>query len=294
MADEGKIDWAALSAPFRPDEIEWRVGNHSAKGDRCTLLVYLTARAVMDRLDAVVGPGRWRDSYAKITIGKEEGFLCTLEVEVADGRWVAKQDAADVTDIEATKGGISAALKRAAVKWGIGRYLYAVPDSGFLEIKKGWPPKGSDAVRADIGTKEQRKEHKAEVGHVFPPKLPDEFLPVEMRHKAGKEARKSETEEQREQRQEEHDPSWEAEKGAFFKRTNELKFIGADGYDELVRFCLWRKEFKKGSGLRPSRMDSKTRGLFLKYLESDAGAREYADFIDYEFKNGKYGEATHG
>jgi hypothetical protein len=38
--------------------------------------------------------------------------------------WVRKSDGAGETQVEGEKGAISDALKRAAVKWGIGRYLY--------------------------------------------------------------------------------------------------------------------------------------------------------------------------
>ena len=41
-----------------------------------------------------------------------------------DGGWVAKADGAGDTAHEAEKGGISDAFKRAAVQWGVGRYLY--------------------------------------------------------------------------------------------------------------------------------------------------------------------------
>src|SRR5690606_35602811 len=49
--------------------------------------------------------------------------ICKLGINV-DGAWVWKSDGAGDTQVEAEKGGISDAFKRAAVKWGIGRYLY--------------------------------------------------------------------------------------------------------------------------------------------------------------------------
>ena len=52
--------------------------------------------------------------------------MCTLSVKTEDG-WISKEDGADDTAIESTKGGISDALKRAAVKWGMGRDLYEYP-----------------------------------------------------------------------------------------------------------------------------------------------------------------------
>jgi hypothetical protein len=46
---------------------------------------------------------------------------------------VTKWDGAENTDIEAVKGGLSGAMKRAAVQWGIGRYLYDL-DEGWANI----------------------------------------------------------------------------------------------------------------------------------------------------------------
>ncbi len=53
-------------------------------------------------------------------------MICYLSIR-CDGEWVTKSDGAGDTNIEAEKGGISDALKRAAQKFGIGRYLYYLP-----------------------------------------------------------------------------------------------------------------------------------------------------------------------
>ena len=53
-------------------------------------------------------------------------MVCNLSIRVG-GEWISKEDGAPFTDFEAFKGGISDALKRAAVKYGIGRYLYDAP-----------------------------------------------------------------------------------------------------------------------------------------------------------------------
>lgn len=109
-----------LSAPFPPDAIHWRAQTVTKDGGKALALAYIDARDVMDRLDSVCGPANWRDSYVETPKGRT---LCTLEIRV-DGEWIAKSDGAGDTDVEGEKGSISDALKRAAVKWGIGRYLY--------------------------------------------------------------------------------------------------------------------------------------------------------------------------
>lgn len=164
------IDWAALAAPFEPSEMEWRVGQKTKDGRKATLLAYLTARAVMDRLDRVVGPAHWRDAYVPVVEGtKTVGYLCTLELEVRPGVWVPRADVSDTSDIEALKGAVSGALKRAAVKWGIGRYLYGL-DSSWHEIREGYAPRGTDAVYCPM--------EGGKPGHILPPTLPDWARPA--------------------------------------------------------------------------------------------------------------------
>lgn len=110
-----------LAAPFDPKDVEWRVGSTSKDKSKGMALAYVDARAVMDRLDDVCGPAGWQDRY------EFDGprTICYLSVRVGDD-WITKADGAGDTQVEAEKGSISGAFKRAAVKWGIGRYLYDV------------------------------------------------------------------------------------------------------------------------------------------------------------------------
>ena len=117
-----------LAKPFPAEEIEWRVGSTNKDKTKGIALAYLTARAVMNRLDDVLGPENWQDSYTTIP-GKDDtkGYICTISIRFGD-TWVAKQDGADESNMESIKGGISDAFKRTAVKWGVGRYLYNLPN----------------------------------------------------------------------------------------------------------------------------------------------------------------------
>lgn len=110
-----------LAAEFPRDAISWRAQSVTGSGDKAMALAYIDARDVMERLDAVCGPGNWQDRYE--FAGPKT--ICYLSVKI-DGEWVTKADGAGDTAVEAEKGAISDAFKRAAVKWGIGRYLYAL------------------------------------------------------------------------------------------------------------------------------------------------------------------------
>lgn len=108
-----------LSKPFPVNAIKWRIGSTSQDKKKGLALAYIDARHVMDRLDSVVGPENWQDKYD--VYGPR--IICSLSLRI-EGEWITKADGAGDTHVEAEKGGISDALKRAAVKWGIGRYLY--------------------------------------------------------------------------------------------------------------------------------------------------------------------------
>lgn len=110
-----------LRAPFSPERVSWRVGPTAEDGTRGLALAYIDARDVADRLDEVCGPAGWQNRYSHAN-GKT---VCDLGI-LCDGQWIWKADGAGDTDVEAEKGALSDAFKRAGVRWGIGRYLYDV------------------------------------------------------------------------------------------------------------------------------------------------------------------------
>ncbi|GIV58162.1 MAG: DNA repair protein Rad52 [Bacteroidetes bacterium] len=122
------IDLKRLQDFFHPDDIAWKPIAVSKKTGKALAAAYVTNRAIMDRLDQVVGPENWRNEFVS---GPEGGVLCGLSIRVVreDGtaEWVTKWDGAENTDVEPVKGGLSSSMRRAAVQWGIGRYLYDLP-----------------------------------------------------------------------------------------------------------------------------------------------------------------------
>lgn len=127
------MDISKLFAPFAPGLVSWRIGSMAKKPDangktKGRALAYIDARDVMRRLDDVCGPANWQCRYPHAN-GKT---ICEIGIKV-DGEWVWKANGAGDTDIEAEKGAISDAFKRAAVLWGIGRYLYDL-DSPWVEV----------------------------------------------------------------------------------------------------------------------------------------------------------------
>ncbi|MFY8105630.1 MAG: Rad52/Rad22 family DNA repair protein [Elstera sp.] len=122
------IDFKALAAPFDPDAVSWRIGSMKKDKTAGMALAYIDARVVMDRLDDVCGPGGWQCRYSH-TATKT---VCDIAIKCGE-EWLWKADGAGDSDIEAEKGALSDAFKRAAVRWGIGRYLYELP-SPWVEV----------------------------------------------------------------------------------------------------------------------------------------------------------------
>lgn len=133
----------ALSEPFPNESVEWRVGQTNAKRNdgkatKGQALAYIDARTVMDRLDSVCGLAGWQRSYSP---GVNGSIVCNIGIRVFETEWIWKADGAGATDMEGEKGALSDAFKRAAVNFGIGRYLYDIESpwvdlDEFKRIKK--------------------------------------------------------------------------------------------------------------------------------------------------------------
>tara|TARA_Y100000590_G_scaffold470376_1_gene664275 strand:+ start:6051 stop:6869 length:819 start_codon:yes stop_codon:yes gene_type:complete len=121
----------SLLQAFPPNRVRWRVQSLNKDKTRGMALAYIDARDVMERLDDVVGAGNWTSSQ------QDNGPVCVATISIwcpIKETWVHKQDAAGSTKVEADKGRHSDAFKRAAVKWGIGRYLYAL-ETPWVEVE---------------------------------------------------------------------------------------------------------------------------------------------------------------
>jgi hypothetical protein len=114
-----------LRAPFPPEEVHLKPLN--VKDKRALALPYIDARTVMDRLDDVLGLAGWQDAYEFLPDGST---LCKLSIRV-NGEWITREDVGSESEQpdegDRRKAAVSDAIKRAAVKFGVGRYLYSLP-----------------------------------------------------------------------------------------------------------------------------------------------------------------------
>lgn len=146
----------ALAEPFDPEEVKWKP--QAIKGNRCLAVAFVDARCVMDRLDDVMGVDGWQDDYEFLPDGS---VVCRLRLRFGSD-WITKTDIGGQSEQpdegDRHKAAVSDALKRAAVKWGISRYIYRLPHN--------W---------VDYDEKTRRI--------LRPPTLPEEALPYAMRKK---------------------------------------------------------------------------------------------------------------
>ena len=121
-----------LKEPFELKQLHWV---NKGKGGE---LAYLTSRDVMKRLDDVMGIDGWKDT---MTFG-EATAVCHLSLKIND-EWITKSDASGVSNFEAEKGASATAFKRAAAKFGVGRYLYYLPNNASKDYLPSWAVPGS-------------------------------------------------------------------------------------------------------------------------------------------------------
>lgn len=141
-----------LKDPFDPFDIEWRVqsAGETKHGKLWAIVVpYVDNRAIQERLDDVCGVDGWYNQYQYPT---EKSVICGISIKFQDGQntnWITKWDGAEETAIEAVKGGLSNAMKRTAVQWGIGRYLYKLEAVIITPVDKQ-PTDTSDYIMAQV------------------------------------------------------------------------------------------------------------------------------------------------
>ena len=119
-----------LARPFPPAQLNWKPQMIAKDGSHALAVAYVDARDVAERLDEVVGPLHWAVDH------KAVGGQTLTGIGIRDsesGDWVWKWDTGLVgrsgDEALSVKASLSDGLKRAAVLWGVGRYLYRLPKS---------------------------------------------------------------------------------------------------------------------------------------------------------------------
>jgi len=100
--------------------VKWRV--QSSRNGYSNCVAYVDARDVQNHLDDVCGIQNWQSRHKE-----EKGNLfCEIGICI-NGNWIWKSDVGTESNIEKQKGEASDSFKRAAVMWGVGRFVYEYP-----------------------------------------------------------------------------------------------------------------------------------------------------------------------
>ena len=153
------VDWQQigprLTEPFCTPK--WRVQRTSKErvqgkypeGTRGLVVAYIDARQVFSRLDELFGPDGWQTGY-RVLDAASGAIECTLTIA-----GISKSDVGYPNrsgSEEPLKAAYSDATKRAAVQWGIGRWLYELPSRWSALDERGQP---IDGERRPVATGQQ-------------------------------------------------------------------------------------------------------------------------------------------
>lgn len=133
-----------LSRPFEDHEIEWKIENviqnyYGKTQYQGIGFGYIDARAIQRRLNEVCGLN-WSSSYQAHLLDQVILFECTIGIYV-NNEWIYRTDGVEleIGGIERGKSAYSNALKRAAVHFGIGHFLYEL-DTVYIDIYQNDKP----------------------------------------------------------------------------------------------------------------------------------------------------------
>lgn len=123
---------------------KWRIQSINKTGDKASCVAYIDARAVQTILDEVVGAENWQSDFKEIKGNLFAGVGLRI-----DNEWIWKWDCGTESSTEKEKGEASDSFKRAAVKWGIGRFLYNQPIQ-WVKIKDKKPIDDKNNIIYDL------------------------------------------------------------------------------------------------------------------------------------------------
>jgi hypothetical protein len=139
-----------LKAPFKAEDIAWKPQTVNYSSKTALAVAFADPRCYTDRLNEVFGVGGWQDSYHfiatpfnKFIKGKKawkenpatedkqipgNKVVCVATIQIPEYNIVISSTGdSDSSDENAATSAEAQAFKRAAMKLGLGRYLYELP-----------------------------------------------------------------------------------------------------------------------------------------------------------------------
>ncbi len=150
---------AELVQPFDPEAVEFKAGATTQDKARALALAYVDSRVYQARLDAVAPD--WRNEYTREYAGDRVIVTCALTVAGVTRQAIgeslqasARHDGSTVIEENAATSAEAQAFKRACSAFGLGRYLYSVPQvwAEYDAQRRQFPPAAVQALREMLRT----------------------------------------------------------------------------------------------------------------------------------------------
>ena len=148
-----------LAQPFEPEAVEFKAGATTQDKARALALAYVDSRVYQARLDAVAPD--WRNEYTREYAGDRVIVTCALTVAGVTRQAIgeslqasARQDGSTVIEENAATSAEAQAFKRACSAFGLGRYLYSVPQvwAEYEPQRRQFTPAAVQALREMLRT----------------------------------------------------------------------------------------------------------------------------------------------
>ena len=146
------INWEALRKPFHPSDVDFRPGATTKAKDKAIGLAYVDKRIYEDRLDEVIGAENWSVEYRSLG---ERGIICRLSVQDnVHNRIIVREDVGEFAsdDVATFPTAVAQAFKRACSAFGLGRYLYSLPQvwAEYDGERRRFTPNGLQQLRQTL------------------------------------------------------------------------------------------------------------------------------------------------
>jgi hypothetical protein len=150
---------ADLAQPFDPEAVEFKAGATTQDKARALALAYVDSRVYQGRLDAVTPD--WRNEYTREYAGERVIVTCALTVAGVTRQAIgeslqasARHDGSTVIEENAATSAEAQAFKRACSAFGLGRYLYSVPQvwAEYDPQRRQFAPAAVQALREMLRT----------------------------------------------------------------------------------------------------------------------------------------------
>lgn len=155
------INWELLRKPFHPNDVDFRPGATTKDKAKAIGLAYVDKRLYEDRLDDAIGSSNWAVEYRPLG---ERGIIARISVyDETTNRTIVREDVGEFStdDVASFPTAVAQAFKRACSAFGLGRYLYSLPQvwAEYDGERRRFTTHGLQQLRHTLAVAETPVEH---------------------------------------------------------------------------------------------------------------------------------------